>query len=57
MPFSNKDKALIKRTYTSSKNISSQRILTEFWKINFKRKRLGKLLKRLWKQEAPTKGI
>jgi len=45
MPFSSKDKAVIKNLYQFKEN-SLHRILAEFSKANCKRERLGTLLKR-----------
>ena len=56
MPFSNKDKAVIKNLY-QFKKYGLQRILTEFSITNWKRERLGILVKRLEKCEALTKGM
>jgi len=55
MPFSNKDKAVIKNLY-QFKEYGSRRILAEFSKTNSKREGLGTLLRRFGKQEAPTIG-
>jgi len=56
MPFSNKDKAVIKNSY-QFKECGLQRILTEFSQTNCKRKGLGILLKRFKKCEALTTGV